>query len=75
MSDASSQSASAPREEHAGTFGQGFRQVFETLLSLLISVLLVRTFLVEGYLISTGSMAPHLFGSHKKVTCPECQTE
>lgn len=49
--------------------------MFETLLSLLISVLLVRTFLVEGYLISTGSMAPHLFGSHKKNTCPQCHTD
>ena len=42
-------------------FTGGFRQIFDPVLSLLIAVLLVRTFLVEGYLISTGSMGPSLF--------------
>jgi len=54
-------------------FTGGFRQIFDPVLSLLIAVLLVRTFLVEGYLISTGSMAPHYFGEQKRVVCPQCQ--
>ncbi|MDG2389262.1 MAG: signal peptidase I [Planctomycetaceae bacterium] len=54
-------------------FTRGFRQAFDPVLSLLIAVLLVRTFLVEGYLISTGSMAPHYYGEQKRVVCPQCQ--
>jgi signal peptidase I len=30
-------------------------------------------FLIEGYIISTGSMAPNLFGFHKQAQCPACQ--
>lgn len=54
-------------------FMRGFRQALDPVLSLLIAVLLVRTFLVEGYLISTGSMAPHYYGERKRVVCPQCQ--
>lgn len=38
----------------------------------LMAVMMLRGFLLEGYLISTGSMAPGLLGLHKKITCPEC---
>lgn len=56
----------------ASRFLHGFRHVFDPMLCLLIAVLLVRTFLVQGYLISTGSMAPHYYGSHKLATCSNC---
>lgn len=49
------------------------RYVVESLVSLALAVLLVRTFAVEGYIISTGSMAPFLLGYHKHVVCPECR--
>ena len=39
---------------------------------LAASVLIFRTFAAEGYLISTGSMAPCLLGYHRQVTCPTC---
>jgi type IV secretory pathway protease TraF len=42
------------------------------LACLAIAVLMLRTFLVEGYMISTGSMAPTLYGYHKRVVCPTC---
>ena len=42
------------------------------LACLAIAVLLLRTFLVEGYMISTGSMAPALYGYHKRIVCPGC---
>lgn len=48
------------------------RQVFESIIILGISVTLFRTFAAEGYLISTGSMAPSLLGYHKRVECPTC---
>jgi signal peptidase I len=75
MSGVSSHSVISVPADRRETSGRGFRALCETLLSLLISVLMVRTFLVEGYLISTGSMAPHFFGSHKRVECPHCGKE
>lgn len=48
------------------------RSLTESLISLLIAVLLFRTYIAEGYIISTGSMAPCLLGHHKRVECPRC---
>lgn len=48
------------------------RSLSESLVSLFIAVLLFRTFVAEGYMISTGSMAPCLLGFHKRVECPKC---
>ena len=50
----------------------GLRQVSDSLVCLAVAVVLFRTFLVEGYMISTGSMAPALLGYHKQVVCPAC---
>ncbi|MCH7989019.1 MAG: signal peptidase I [Planctomycetes bacterium] len=49
------------------------RQLSESLVCLVLAVLIFRTFQLEGYMISTGSMAPHLLGFHKRVTCPTCR--
>ncbi|MBS0202960.1 MAG: signal peptidase I [Planctomycetes bacterium] len=49
------------------------RSLCESLISLFVAVLLFRTFLAEGYMISTGSMAPCLLGFHKQVECPKCK--
>ena len=49
------------------------RSLSESLISLFIAVLLFRTFAAEGYMISTGSMAPCLLGFHKRVECPKCR--
>lgn len=48
------------------------RQAVESFVLLAIAVVLFRGFALEGYLISTGSMAPTLLGYHHRVTCPEC---
>lgn len=37
-----------------------------------MAVLVLRGFFLEGFLISTGSMAPGLLGLHKRVKCPSC---
>ena len=50
----------------------GARSAIDGLACLAVAVLLLRTFLVEGYMISTGSMAPALYGYHKRVVCPAC---
>jgi signal peptidase I len=52
--------------------GGPVRQVVDTLVCLALAVILFRTFQIEGYVISTGSMAPSLLGYHKRVRCPAC---
>ncbi len=52
--------------------GSGMRSIVEAMICMVIAVILFRAFEVEGYLISTGSMAPSLYGHHKRVTCPSC---
>ena len=52
--------------------GGGFRAFLDAMLCLYIAVILFRTFELEGYIISTGSMAPSLLGFHKRVVCPSC---
>jgi signal peptidase I len=51
------------------------RSLSESAVCLLLAVVLFRTFAAEGYMISTGSMAPHLLGYHKRVCCPTCKYE
>lgn len=48
------------------------RQMAESLVLLSVAVILFRGFAVEGYMISTGSMAPTLLGYHHRISCPEC---
>ncbi len=50
------------------------RQLIETLAFLAIAVTIFRSFVAEGYMISTGSMAPTLWGYHKRVVCPNCNS-
>ncbi|MFH5803497.1 signal peptidase I [Alienimonas sp. DA493] len=48
------------------------RTAADSLALLAVAVMVAHAFLVEGYVISSGSMAPGLFGYHKRVTCPSC---
>ena len=50
----------------------GFRQLADAVICLALAVILFRTFALEGYMISTGSMAPTLLGYHKRIVCPTC---
>jgi len=56
---------------HPGSQGVS-RQIAESLICLFLAVIVFRTFALEGYIISTGSMAPGLLGYHKRVQCPDC---
>lgn len=64
----------APRDEVVDQLDRRspLRAVTEAFISLILAVVLFRTFAAEGYMISTGSMAPSLLGYHKRVTCPTC---
>lgn len=48
------------------------REILESCVLLALTVIGFRTFAAEGYLISTGSMAPTLLGYHRRVECPAC---
>ena len=48
------------------------RQTAELIVLLCVSVLLVRTFTAEAYVVPTGSMAPTLLGWHRELVCPSC---
>lgn len=60
----------APRASAAGPL----RHAFDLAVGFILAVLLLRTFVLEGYLISTGSMAPGLCGFHRRIQCPACQS-
>ncbi len=53
--------------------GMALRQLTDALVCLMVAVVLLRSFHLEGYMISTGSMASTLLGYHKRVVCPECE--
>lgn len=63
---------STQREQDFSASGW-LRQVSELIVCFVIAVMMLRAFVLEGYLISTGSMAPRLLGFHKHVLCPTCQ--
>ncbi len=66
--------AAVPKTDSAKSRHESsLRYIVESLTSLALAVLLVRSFAVEGYIISTGSMAPFLLGYHKQVVCPACR--
>ena len=67
--------ASLPVRDSGGDRRGLARSLSESVISLLLAVLLFRTFGAEGYMISTGSMAPTLLGYHKRVACPTCGIE
>src|SRR4051812_49346880 len=48
------------------------RPVVEFLIVLALSILLLRTFAAEAYIVPTGSMAPTLLGDHEEIDCPNC---
>ena len=49
------------------------RTAVDLAVAFVVAVMLLRAFVLEGYLISTGSMAPGLCGFHRRVHCPACQ--
>ena len=66
----------SPRISHEDSFDQRwFRSAIDLAICFVMAVILLRTFVLEGYLISTGSMAPGLLGFHRRIQCPSCQFE
>ena len=52
--------------------GDPSREVFETVVFVVVLVLMLKLFVAEAFVIPTGSMATTLYGEQIKATCPEC---
>lgn len=50
-------------------------ETLQTVLTALILAFIFRAFLIEAFIIPTGSMAPTLLGAHGTLTCPYCAYE
>ncbi len=55
-----------------GEMKDGWRELVETVVFVVVLVLLLKTFLAEAFVIPTGSMATTLLGYHKQVACQQC---
>lgn len=49
-----------------------FRETVESIAVAFMLAFIFKTFLVEAFVIPTGSMAPTLMGQHYDITCPQC---
>jgi signal peptidase I len=56
-----------PQQQH-----DGFRELIETIVFVVVLVLILKTFLAEAFVIPTGSMATTLLGYHKEHVCEQC---
>jgi signal peptidase I len=48
------------------------RETLESILIAFVLAFVFRAFVVEAFVIPTGSMAPTLLGQHAHLTCPQC---
>ena len=60
------------RNKKAPSHGDPSREVFETVVFVVVLVLMLKLFVAEAFVIPTGSMASTLWGDQVKVECPEC---
>ncbi len=62
----------AHRHQTGSAKAGSVRDILEAVILALILAFTFRTFMVEAYVIPTGSMAPTLNGAHFRVICPQC---
>jgi signal peptidase I len=62
----------APPADAAITTGKGVKETIESILIAFILAFVFRAFVVEAFVIPTGSMATTLLGAHMRFTCREC---
>jgi signal peptidase I len=58
-----------------GTPRDGVKDTIESIVIAFILAFVFRAFVVEAFVIPTGSMAPTLYGAHGTITCGDCGTE
>ncbi len=63
------------RKKKEASHGDPSREVFETVVFVVVLVLMLKLFVAEAFVIPTGSMATTLWGDQFTATCPECKTK
>jgi signal peptidase I len=61
-----------PRPDPADDVGANVKETLESILVAFILAFIFRCFVVEPFVIPTGSMAPTLMGAHSRFQCPDC---
>jgi hypothetical protein len=61
-----------PKGHKPGEMKDGWRELVETIVFVVVLVLMLKTFLAEAFVIPTGSMATTLLGYHKQAVCQQC---
>ncbi len=54
---------------------EGLKETVESIVVALILAFVFRAFIVEAFVIPTGSMAPTLYGAHGTMVCEDCGVE
>src|SRR5579862_9834996 len=68
------QSAAAPKKDssHPEPPRDTTREIFETVVFVIVLVLMLKLFVAEAFVIPTGSMASTLWGDQVRCECAEC---
>lgn len=62
----------SPDQPKNAPVDETIKETFESIVIALILAFVFRAYVVEAFVIPTGSMAPTLLGSHLRVTCQDC---
>ena len=66
------QAAVPDRMDSVDKSGANIKETLESILVAFILAFIFRCFVVEAFVIPTGSMAPTLLGAHSRFQCPDC---
>src|SRR5438552_19006960 len=65
-------STGAPAVKSSDAGEGNIKETIESILVAFILAFIFRAFVVEAFVIPTGSMAPTLMGAHMRFTCQDC---
>jgi len=66
------QSETTPQRPEEKPTDETIKETFESIIIAFILAFVFRAFIVEAFVIPTGSMAPTLLGAHHRVQCQQC---
>src|SRR5438094_3247987 len=73
MADSSAPATPAKTDSKVEASSDGnIKETIESILIAFILAFIFRCFVVEAFVIPTGSMAPTLLGAHSRYQCPDC---
>src|SRR6476660_8563493 len=62
----------APAKASTDNSEANIKETIESIIVAFILAFIFRAFVVEAFVIPTGSMAPTLLGAHMRFRCPDC---